>query len=107
MSLTLIRERNRRTNEIESERVLCSVHLHEQYPEGVPSDCFVRGPRYCPMCETSTRAGECKACGMPTEKVPMPPIIEASEAPWGFRCQYDGLAPELRREDDLPCSPSL
>lgn len=75
MSLTLIRERNRRTNEIESERVLCSVHLHEQYPEGVQSDRFV--------------------------------IVEASEAPWGFGCEYDGLAPEFRREDDLPCSPSL
>lgn len=30
----------------------------------------LKGPRYCPMCEESTKARECKACGMPTEKVP-------------------------------------
>ena len=30
----------------------------------------IHGPRYCLMCETSTKARECKACGMPTEKVP-------------------------------------
>lgn len=28
------------------------------------------GPRYCFACDEYTKARECKACGMPTEKVP-------------------------------------
>ena len=28
------------------------------------------GPRYCPMCEVSTKTRVCKACGLDTERVP-------------------------------------
>lgn len=28
------------------------------------------GPRYCQMCDEFMKPRECKACGMPTEKVP-------------------------------------
>lgn len=34
--------------------------------ESVPAS----SPRYCPMCDEYMKPRECKACGMPTEKVP-------------------------------------
>lgn len=30
----------------------------------------ISGQRYCPMCDEFMKPGVCKACGMPTEKVP-------------------------------------
>lgn len=40
-----------------------------------------RPQRYCPMCEkwVGPRETECKACGMPTEKLPKEPVIKKGD----------------------------
>lgn len=47
--------------------------IHQPIPDVVgtePRPIEKTGPRYCFACDAFMSARECKACGMPTEKVP-------------------------------------